>query len=195
MNRIQTLPPGEYCLFCLSPNIQKVASPRKTIYLCNSCGKRDGKILNIDPKIKTSWVRGVPQHYTVGALLLDERKKKYLLMKKRTYPLVIDVIAGHVDIHETPAQALEREVTEETGYQIVTKKKIWEGLIENDYCRRGAPNHYWYLYLCTFKGKRDIDKREVGYLRYYTFKELRKEKKLNPAVKKMIAGLDLSVRR
>ena len=194
MNRIHALTPGEYCFFCLSPDIQKIASKRKTVYLCNSCGKRDGKVLKIDPKIKTSWIRGAFQHYTVGALLLDERKKKYLLMKKRTYPLVIDVIAGHIDSNETPAKAIEREVTEETGYRIKTKEKIWEGLIRNDYCRRGAPNHYWYLYLCTFKGRQKIDKEEVSYLRHYTVEQLKREKKINPAVKKMVAGLDLSVR-
>ena len=135
------------------------------------------------------------QHYTVGALLFNQRKNKFLLMKKRTYPVVIDVIAGHINVHEAPAQALAREVAEETGYQIHKRKKVWQGLIKNDYCRRGAPNHYWYLYLCTFKGGQKADKEEVAYLRYYTAEQLKHEKKINPAVKKMIAGLDLSVRK
>lgn len=191
--RIEHLLPGKYCYFCLHPNPQKIISPNRILFECLKCGRMDGVQLKIDQRLKSDWYHEQWEHFTIGALMYNTKTKKYLLMKKRTFPLVIDVVAGHILATETPEQTLVREVKEETGISIDTYTLLCEGIQENDLCRRGATAHYWYLYLAPFSGVPVPHVQEVAYFQEYTLEEILAEKILNPPVRAMLAGLSTSL--
>jgi len=57
----------------------------------------------------------------VGALIRDEQHRVYVQRRtaeRRLYPGIWDIVGGHLEPGETPAQALAREVEEETGWKV-----------------------------------------------------------------------------
>lgn len=188
---ITSLPEGMYCFFCHSPELVKHETPESLTYTCENCGKTDARTVVIDPALAFEMTSDGPAHSTVGALLYRETDQTFLLMKKKTYPPVIDVIAGHLDKGESPETAVSREVKEETNLTITSQKKIWEGMVKNRFCRRGISNHYWYLYLCTYEGKPIIDTEEIVYLKSYTLEEMKAESTFNPSIKPIIDSLNV----
>ncbi len=189
-DRLHGLPSGKYCFYCLHPNPRKIIGPEQILYNCINCGKTDGLIMKIDPMITSLWHNNEIQHFTVGSILKNQITNKFLFIKKRTYPQIIDVVAGHIRGSETPSQALEREVAEETGLTLISYRLLWEGLIKNYYCRYGAPHHYWYLFFGSFNKEPRPDLQEVGYFKEYTWEEILQEKKFNPPVAPIFAKLD-----
>ncbi|MDO8626462.1 MAG: NUDIX hydrolase [Candidatus Magasanikbacteria bacterium] len=184
---------GDYCYFCLAPNPRKIITPDQIQFHCLQCNKTDGLKLRLDNRTKTVWHREQMQHFTIGVLLRNVATRKFLLMKKRTFPQVIDNVAGHVTIDETPEQTLLRETAQETGFTLEKYKLLWEGLSENDLCRRGAPHHYWYIFYSEFQGTPTPDLQEVAYFKEYSWEEILAEKMLNPAIKNIIAGFSTSL--
>ncbi|MBP9695043.1 MAG: hypothetical protein KBD73_01385 [Candidatus Magasanikbacteria bacterium] len=89
----ENLKVGKYCFSCLSEQVINIPHPDKTEYKCLKCGYLDGRIIEIDNNIALSWDGDEPQHVTVGALLIDQKTEKFLLMKKKTFPVCIDVVA------------------------------------------------------------------------------------------------------
>ncbi|MBI2443952.1 MAG: NUDIX hydrolase [Candidatus Magasanikbacteria bacterium] len=187
--QIKNLPPGSYCFYCLTPNPQRIIGPQQILFHCLNCRTTDGLVLKIDPLFKTVWHRGGMQHFTVGALLQNETTGKYLLMKKRTYPQIIDVIAGHVRSNETTLEALQREVQQETGLALPNYQPRWEGLITNYPCRYGAPHHYWYLFANRFRAAPRPDLQEVDYFKEYSWEELLNEPLFGPHLKPIFKEL------
>lgn len=190
---LEKLATGKYCYFCLSPNPRKIITPAEIQFHCLQCQKTDGLTLRIDNSTKTVWHQNTLQHFTIGVILRNITTKKFLFMKKRTFPQVIDVVAGHIRQNETPEQTLMRETKQETDFTLEKYKLLWEGLVENDLCRRGAPHHYWYLFYSEYKDTPTPDVQEVDYFKEYTWEEVLEEKMLNPAIKNVIAGLSTSL--
>ena len=57
----------------------------------------------------------------VGAVILDECGRAFVQRRsasRRLFPNCWDIVGGHVEPGETPEQALEREVAEETGWRL-----------------------------------------------------------------------------
>lgn len=190
---LEKLPPGNYCYYCLQPNPRKIIGHTQIVYECLNCHKVDGLKIKIDPGLKSDWHNNELQHFTVGALLKNKKTGKYLLMKKRTYPIVIDVIAGHIQANENPEGALIREVLEESGLKIENPKLLWEGMVENNLCRHGAPNHYWYIFLGSFSGVPRPHIQETSYFQEYTWDEILSEKMLNPSYAQIFIDLDTAL--
>ena len=190
---IESLPPGDYCFFCLHPSPRRSLTPSQILYTCIACGKTDGLILRIGQGLKSTWHNDALQHFTIGALLKNKASGKFLLMKKRTYPQIIDVIAGHIKTEETPEVTLERELKQETGLPLLAHRLIWEGLAANLLCRRGASYHYWHLYLCAFDQTPIPDVQEVDYFKEYTWEEVLAEPIFNPSIKTALAGLNIAL--
>lgn len=106
------------------------------------------------PKIGTD-SNGNPMHYSVGALI--EKDGAYFFIDRAIPPLCMACPAGHIDEGEEHAEAIIREVKEETGFEIVETTLVAEHeFIKNNPCSKGVGSHYWYLYRCTV-GKRAED--------------------------------------
>jgi 8-oxo-dGTP pyrophosphatase MutT (NUDIX family) len=57
----------------------------------------------------------------VGAVILNDHGRAFVQRRsagRRLFPNCWDIVGGHVDPGETPAEALERELIEETGWQL-----------------------------------------------------------------------------
>lgn len=57
----------------------------------------------------------------VGAVILDDRNRAFIQRRsahRRLFPNCWDIVGGHVEPGETAEQALGRELTEETGWEL-----------------------------------------------------------------------------
>ena len=90
-------------------------------------------------------------HYSVGAVI--ERDGPILLMDRANPPYGWACPAGHVDEGETPEQALQREVTEETGLKMIKAVLQIEEFVDWNECRQGVKGHFWYVYKVEAEGE------------------------------------------
>lgn len=131
-------------------------------------------------------------HFSAGALI--ERDGKYLIMKRAVWPRLYATIGGHVDKGETMAQALAREVKEETGLSIQHKRLIFKGMVDPDRCYRGVDRHFWHLYLVRVKGRLKRDPRESENLQWLTKRQMGRLK-FTPPVHYLLKKLRFFVKR
>lgn len=124
-----------------------------------------------DPKLGTS-KSGKDMHYSVGAVI--ERDGKYLLIDRATEPFGFAGIAGHIDVGETPDDALKREVLEEVGLTVTKYGKITERELDWNNCNKGIGVHYWHLFECKVSGEIKRNKRETKSAGWYSPEEIRK---------------------
>jgi 8-oxo-dGTP diphosphatase len=125
-----------------------------------------------EPKVE-QW-EGRDIHVSVGALIVQD--DQILLMERTNPPYGLAGPAGHVDEGETAETAVSREVTEETGLTIITKKLLVEEFIPWNTCSRGVEGHYWYLYGCIVDGKLQRSAEEAKSLGWYAIAELTMDK-------------------
>lgn len=118
-------------------------------------------------------------HRTAGALI--ERGGRYLVIHKRTWPYLWDVVAGHLHQAEAPLKAVRREVREEVGLVLIQPRLAWHGVIYPDPCRRGAVRHEWYLFRARVRGVLACDRREVREARWVTVDEMARLPFVRPA--------------
>lgn len=162
--------PGVYCLRCSARDPEAETASGITIYHCRACGAREPRALVLDTETRTEETSRGLKHWTVGALI--ERDGKFLIMLKKTWPYLWDMIAGHLTTGEDPAAAVVREVSEETGLRFVEPSRVFQGEIFPEPCRRGVNIHEWYLFRGTADGEVRPDPREVAELRWVTHAEM-----------------------
>ena len=114
----------------------------------------------------------LPKHAQVGAVI--KQNKKILLINRETYPLGFACPGGHIEKDETPAQAVKREVKEETGLDIKNAKLIFEEFLPESECDLGIKGHYWYIFECTASGWLDLNPDEAKSGELYTMSEIKK---------------------
>ncbi len=164
------LSPGTYCLRCSAPDPRETSGRQVVTYTCAACGASEPRALILDNHVRTAEEPRGLKHWTAGALI--EHDGRFLLLKKRTWPYLWDVIAGHIQISETPERAVAREVEEETGLHLVQPALVFHGEIFPDPCRRGVNLHEWYLYRGGATGELRAEPREVSELRWVTIEEM-----------------------
>lgn len=126
------------------------------------------------PKPKIIIKNNKKAHVSVGAII--KKGKKYLLLERKIKPFGFAPPAGHVDIGETPLNALIREVKEESGLDVYECKLLLNELKSFEKCVYGLNSHYWYIYECKTKGKLKINSKEEKSINWYTLKEIKKLK-------------------
>jgi len=145
---------GQFCIECFSNDVKRVFEAGLTYYHCNSCGKTLERCLVIDNSI-TWWVDKLTKEYwheSVGIFIFNSENKA-LFFKRTIYPFALTIPAGHLDAREEPKIAINREVLEEVGIEIVSENitLFSEEDVIGDKCRRGADNHKWHLYTTRIK--------------------------------------------
>ncbi len=89
-------------------------------------------------------------HYSVGALIT--KQGKYLLLDRQRKPLGFASIAGHVWEGETPIEAIEREIKEESNLDSVTCKILFDEEVIWNGCSYGDFAHHWYVFKIDVEG-------------------------------------------
>ncbi|MFH1054047.1 MAG: NUDIX domain-containing protein [Candidatus Woesearchaeota archaeon] len=118
--------------------------------------------------------KGKEMHYSVSAVI--KKNGKYLLIDRAIPPYGFAGIAGHIDIGEEPEQALEREIKEESGLDLVSCSLISEEEIDGNWCNMGIKVHHHYLFQCEVKGVFKENPREVKSIGWFTKEEIKKIK-------------------
>lgn len=143
-----------------------------------SCGYVGDRAFIFDTKILWLFNRGqyptVPLgellHFAVGAII--KREDRYLLLRRTLYPSGSYVIpAGHLEQGESPAEAMIKEVYEETGMTVSTYHLLLEQQPLRDGCRRGVDYHVWNLYACECVGELQMN-YEADQIGWYTAEAL-----------------------
>ncbi len=93
---------------------------------------------------------GRPLHYSVGALIT--KGGRYLLLDRVRKPFGFAGVAGHVEEGETPIEAIEREVKEESDLTSVTCQILFDEEVLWNGCSHGDFTHHWYLFKIDVEG-------------------------------------------
>lgn len=151
---------GQYCISCFAPTVKRIFKAGKTFYACSTCRKVNSRSLVIDNKI-VWWVdeKNNYWHESVGAVVFNNESKILCLMRK-IYPFAYTLPAGHLDAGENSISAVKRELLEETGLKIPSKKfeLIAEFDLARESCRRGSDHHRWHLFKTALPSNISIDK-------------------------------------
>lgn len=154
---------GQYCISCFSSKVKRILTDGLTYYHCDSCGKELERSLVIDNKI-VWWVDTKTREYwheSVGIFVFN-RDNQALFFKRKIFPFVFTIPAGHLDVGEKPKNAVKRELLEETGITVKELKLITQKNIIGDECRRGADIHKWHLYSTTVESATNIKINNEG---------------------------------
>lgn len=112
---------------------------------------------------------------TVGAIIRNPAGE-ILLFNRGTYPFCIAGPAGHCDDGDAPQVAIEKEIREEVGLEVLCLQEITQ-LWCASRCRRrhtGEPGHWWTFYHASCLGEVRESQREVsGKARFYTESEIK----------------------
>jgi len=131
---------------------------------------------------------GKQYHFSVGVVI--EREGKYLLLDRMQEPFGFAAPAGHIDEGETPAEALIREVKEETGLEVIKYDSAIEEFNATNACSRGVTGHYWYVFYVKADGEPKMNLEEMKSLGWYTKDQL-KELTLEPVWKQWLDKLGI----
>ncbi len=78
--------------------------------------------MKFDIKTLKFWKDNLVNHSSVGGIVYDDSKRVCMLFHKNMNRWTIPV--GHIDKGERPGDALDRELEEEIGIKVISKKKI-----------------------------------------------------------------------
>jgi len=65
----------------------------------------------------------------VAGIVKDTVKNKYIFVEQYRAPVdgvMVEIVAGKIDVNETPEEALKREIMEETGYKVDAMEHIFD---------------------------------------------------------------------
>lgn len=115
-------------------------------YYCKNCHSKEARVIDNSGRIYTEKLNGSVKHVTVAALI--KRNNKYLFTHRKDYPYGLCVPVGHLHYGESVDSALQRKLSELTGYLIKRKKLIFHHDMV-DACKDGGEVHEWYLFECS----------------------------------------------
>ena len=116
-------------------------------------------------------ISGKTVHYSIGAII--KKGEKILLIDRAIPPSGFACPAGHVDEGESSEEALKREIMEETSLKVTDCELVFQGMLKNNWCNKGATQHQWKVFACKVKGrvKKNDESKSIG---WYTPEEIRK---------------------
>lgn len=97
---------------------------------------------------------------SVGVLI--ERKNRFLMFERQTFPPGIAPPAGHIDDHGSVELAAVAEVYEEVGLEAFDLTRLWSGWLDNRCRRPGGHGHHWTVFQASADGSLNLGKREAA---------------------------------
>jgi ADP-ribose pyrophosphatase YjhB (NUDIX family) len=124
-------------------------------------------------------------HFSVGAII--KKEEKFLLIERAVPPEGFACPAGHIEMNETPEQALIREIKEETSLVILGCNLLFEETLYNNWCKKGVTNHHWYIFECNTSGleRKNKESKSIGWFSQKEIKTLNLEPTWQHFFKKM----------
>ncbi len=113
---------------------------------------------------------GKIMHQSVGAVIC--RDERCLLINRALPPPGFACVAGHVDVCETPEQALIREVFEEVGLTVTSYRLVLHEEIDWETCAQQVGVHEWFVFSCEVTGHVRFRRREVLSGGWYSLNEI-----------------------
>lgn len=140
-----------YCIECNADGVEPLYIDGLKKYYCKVCKKTNDVSIYLGPTTKV-WIDKNNElwHETAG-IFVRNADGKYLFYQRDTYPYLLTIPAGHVDVNDTPEQSANRELREETGIS-GELTKLFETDIPGDSCSGGADFHKWHVYITDFTG-------------------------------------------
>lgn len=171
-----------YCWYCHTPGA-KQKGVKQVRFTCQACGRIAERVLIYDPNMQMYFDdRGLLIHESCG-IFITQPDGKILLFKRRKFPYLLTIPAGHLDVGEQPSHGAAREAEEEIGVLPSTLTKVFEGNIKGDSCLGGADIHHWhaYTYMADDSLKVKLDNEGI-FWRWYTLEELSQENTVQPVL-------------
>ncbi len=111
------------------------------------------------------------------------QKEGFYFFDRTVFPFAYTIPAGHLDVGETPLQAVQRELLEETGLVASSIELVSTEELVGDECSRGADIHLWHLYKGKIAkiGEEQIDAHEGGNPAWFTPSEAKENNLTFPA--------------
>ncbi|HYD90611.1 MAG TPA: NUDIX hydrolase [Flavobacterium sp.] len=131
------------CIYCgNSDSVDEIINDdNKVVYRCYSCGRSSSQAISLDSRLKLELSKtGELQHQSIG-ILVRNRKKQVLMVKRRFFPFSWAIVFGHVHNGENFESAAKRELIEETGIKAEKLKSVYEEVI-NAGCRTNVRLHH-----------------------------------------------------
>ena len=111
-------------------------------------------------------------HRSVGAII--RKGNQILMLDRKKFPFGWACPAGHIDEGESPEQAIEREIKEETGLDIKNFRPLIHEFVEWNECSKGKRGHDWYVFEADdFEGELKMNEAEEKNLAWKTTEEIR----------------------
>lgn len=109
-------------------------------------------------------------------ILLKNKDGQYLLLRRslEKYPNIKgrwDIVGGRIDTDKTLIENLQREVSEETGLEIVRNPKL---IAAQDILREAGYHVIRLTYLGKTKGEVELDTKENDLYKWYSWEELKR---------------------
>ena len=111
----------------------------------------------------------------VTAIVYDKLKKKFIFVSQWrpcSEDYIVEAVAGSIELNETPEEAVEKEILEETGYKLDTLE-----FVDSFYVSPGTISEKVYLFFATVSeqinngGGKEEEQEEIDII-YYDFDEV-----------------------
>jgi len=132
----------QYCWDCHAPGAYKIED-KLVQYGCNDCSTISDRVLIHDPNMQSYFDEQDRLVHEGCGMFMISPEGKLLLFKRRKYPYLLTIPAGHLEQGEQPGPAAIRETEEEVGIKVTSILPVFSGAIEGDSCLGGADIHSW----------------------------------------------------
>jgi 8-oxo-dGTP pyrophosphatase MutT (NUDIX family) len=135
----------QYCWQCHAPGAYKIEGER-VAYACKKLDEISDRVLIYDPNMQAHFDKQKRLvHESCGVFLVGP-SGDLLLFKRRKYPFLLSIPAGHLELGEQPDRCAARETEEEVGIHVGNLSLLFTGNIVGDRCLGGADIHHWNAY-------------------------------------------------
>ncbi|HOX40652.1 MAG TPA: GAF domain-containing protein [bacterium] len=160
------------CYSCGNSIITEVNIGNKKHYYCASCEKTLERFRTLGNEVFEEKSGKEIKHVTLAVAIFN-KQGQILLVKRRVWPYLYALPAGHMERGETPEDGIKREMIEELGLNLSGLSLIYHKTIPDE-CRYGGNIHEWYLFKTTINEEIIFENSEIEKFGWYSLPETEK---------------------